>query len=65
MDSNLKQEPEYLTLEELAALVRVPRRTVEKWRWQGRLPAVKCGRLVRFPRVEIQKRLLSGNLLKG
>jgi excisionase family DNA binding protein len=45
-------------------ILRVPKRTLEKWTLQRRLPVVKCGRLNRFPRIEIQKRLLSGSLLK-
>jgi len=57
-------EPEFYTPEEMAALLRVPKRTLEKWTFQRRLPVVKCGRLNRFPRAEIQKRILSGNLLK-
>ncbi len=59
-----KQEPAFYTPDELAALLRVPMRTLEKWTLQRRLPVVKVGRLNRFPRIEIQKRLLSGNLLK-
>ena len=57
-------EPEFYTPEELAALLRIPLRTLEKWTLQRRLPVVKVGRLNRFPRVEIQKRLLNGSLLK-
>jgi excisionase family DNA binding protein len=57
--------PEFFTPEELAALLNIPRRTVEKWTLQRKLPVIKCGRLNSFPRVEIQKRLLSGTLLKG
>jgi excisionase family DNA binding protein len=55
---------EFYTPEELAALLRIPIRTLEKWTQQRRLPVVKVGRLNRFPRVEIQKRLLNGNLLR-
>lgn len=58
------REPEYYTPVELAELLRVPKRTLEKWTLQRRIPVIKCGRLNRFPRVEIQKRLLNGNLLK-
>jgi excisionase family DNA binding protein len=58
------REPEYYTPAELAAMLRIPRRTLEKWVLQRRLPVVKVGRLNRFPRVEIQKRLLNGSLLK-
>ena len=57
-------EPEFYTPQEMAILLRVPLRTLEKWVLQRRLPVVKCGRLNRFPRLEIQKRLLNGSLLK-
>jgi excisionase family DNA binding protein len=57
-------EPEFYTPAELAELLRIPRRTLEKWTLQRRLPVIKVGRLNRFPRVEIQKRLLNGSLLK-
>jgi excisionase family DNA binding protein len=57
-------EPELYTPGELAELLRVPVRTIEKWCLQRRLPVVKVGRLNRFPRVEVQKKLLSGCLLK-
>jgi excisionase family DNA binding protein len=62
--SLLDVEPEFYTPEELAALLRIPIRTLEKWTLQRRLPVVKVGRLNRFPRVEIQKRLLNGSLLR-
>ena len=59
-----KPEPEYYTSKELAELCRTSIRTIEKWTYKKRLPVVKMGRFVRFPRIEIQKRLLSGQLLK-
>lgn len=58
------REPEYYTPDELSKLLCIPKRTLEKWTLQRRLPVVKVGRLNRFPRVEIQKRLLNGSLLK-
>jgi excisionase family DNA binding protein len=61
---NNAPEPEFFTPEELAELLRIPKRTLEKWTLQRRLPVVKIGRLNRFPRVEIRKRLLNGSLLK-
>jgi excisionase family DNA binding protein len=57
-------EPEYYTPDDLSELLRVPKRTIEKWVLKRRLPVIKVGRLNRFPRIEIQKRLLNGNLLK-
>jgi excisionase family DNA binding protein len=62
--NNSLLEPEFYTPEELAGLLRIPKRTLEKWTLQRRLPVVKVGRLNRFPRLEIQKRLLNGTLLK-
>lgn len=58
-----KNEPEFYTPEQLAGVLQVPLRTLEKWVFKKRLPVVKCGRLNRFPRVEIQKRILRGDLL--
>jgi excisionase family DNA binding protein len=64
MSQEMKKEPEYYTPPELAALLQVPLRSIEKWCLQKRLPVCKVGRLNRFPRVEIQRRLLNGSLLK-
>ena len=61
---SITEEPDFYTPDELAELLRIPKRTLEKWTLQRRIPVVKIGRLNRFPRVEIQKRLLGGSLLK-
>jgi len=63
-DKSTTGEPEYYTPAELADLLRIPKRTLEKWTLQRRIPVVKIGRLNRFNRLEIQKRLLGGSLLK-
>ena len=63
-DKSTTGEPEYYTPDELSKLLRIPKRTLEKWTLQRRIPVVKIGRLNRFPRLEIQKRLLGGVLLK-
>jgi excisionase family DNA binding protein len=57
-------EPEYYTAEDLSKLLEISKRTLEKWAQKKRIPVIKVGRLNRFPRVEIQKRLLNGTLLK-
>jgi excisionase family DNA binding protein len=36
---------------------------VQKWTMQRRIPATKCGYHWRYPSLEINKRLLSGQLL--
>lgn len=64
MNAELSNTAEFYTPEELSELLKVPKRTIEKWSLKRRLPVVKVGRLNRFPRGEIQKRLLSGSLLK-
>jgi excisionase family DNA binding protein len=61
---NAVENEEYYTPEELAALGHVPLRLIQKWAMAKKLPCVKWGRLNRFPRIEIQKRLLSGSILK-
>ncbi|MGB7566480.1 MAG: helix-turn-helix domain-containing protein [Chitinivibrionales bacterium] len=57
----IPDDVEYYTPAELAELLRVNVRSLEKW--IRHLPVVKVGHFNRFPRIEIQKRLLSGSLL--
>ncbi len=46
---------EYLTTEELAALLKVPVRTVHHWRYRGESPpAVKIRGTLRFPMSGVQ-----------
>jgi excisionase family DNA binding protein len=46
---------EYLTTEELAALLKVPVRTVHRWRYRGESPpAVKIRGTLRFPLSGVQ-----------
>ena len=57
-------ESEYLNTEELSIMLNVSKKSIEKWRSQNRLPGqLKCGRVFRFRRLEVEKRLLSGQLL--
>jgi hypothetical protein len=56
-------EPDYLTAPELATKLNVSLKSVINWTQARRLPVIKMGRVNRYPRVEIEKRLLSGNLL--
>jgi len=63
MDEN-STETEFLNSIQLANMLSVSVKAVIKWRAQRRIPgAIKCGRVWRFNRIEIRKRLLSGNLL--
>ena len=61
MDQAVQKEPEFLTAKQLAKMLNVSEKAI--WKWRGRLPAIKMGRLVRFSRHEIEKRLLTGTLL--
>ena len=56
-------EPEYLNAVQLSRKLNVSLKVVRKWTQARRLPYVKMGRLNRYPRVEIERRLLSGSLL--
>jgi len=56
---------EFYTTNELAAMLNFPRRAIEKWVLKKELPVLHCGRRLRFSRLEIQRRILSGNLLNS
>ena len=56
-------EREFLTAPELAIKLNVSLKSVINWTQARRLPVIKMGRVNRYPRVEIEKRLLSGSLL--
>lgn len=48
-------EPELMTVEEVAAFIRVSERTVYDWAQNGVIPAGKLGSTWRFKRSEVQK----------
>jgi excisionase family DNA binding protein len=56
-------EPEYLSARQLAGKLNVSTKAVSKWTAARRLPACKVGYHWRYPSLEINKRLLSGQLL--
>jgi hypothetical protein len=57
-------EPEYLTSKQLAGKINVSLKAVVTWTAARRLPgAYKMGRVWRYQWREIEKKLLSGNLL--
>ena len=65
MDQGKKRdEVAFFDTKGLARFLSVSGKTVVKWRDAGRLPgAVRVGRVWRFRRAEIERRLLSGTLL--
>ena len=62
-EENSPQEPEFLTAPELAVKLNVSLKSVINWTQARRLPVIKMGRINRYPRIEIEKRLLTGSLL--
>jgi hypothetical protein len=58
-----QQEPEYLTAVELSVKLNISLKSIINWTQAHRLPVIKMGRVNRYPKAEIEKRLLSGNLL--
>ena len=64
MDSQTEQQVEFFNTEELAAYLNVSKKFIIKHRDLGRIPgAVRIGRVWRFRRSDVEKRLLSGELL--
>jgi hypothetical protein len=64
MSETAKQETDFFDTAGLARFLNVSQKSIVKWRDAQRLPgAVRCGRVWRFRRVEVEKRLLSGRLL--
>jgi excisionase family DNA binding protein len=57
------QPDELLDTRKLSEYLKVPEKSIRNWQSGGRLPYVKIGRLVRYRRIEIEKRLLNGQLL--
>ena len=46
-------EPQFLTVDEVAELLRVSSRTVQRLLAEGKLPGVRIGRQWRIPRAEL------------
>jgi excisionase family DNA binding protein len=63
LTSPLVVESEFYTPRQLAQKLNCSLKAVQKWTAQRRIPCVKIGYHWRYPVVEINKRLLSGQLL--
>ena len=62
-NSDLK-EMEFLTARQLAKTFNLSLKSIVRWTQEGRVPGqTKFGRVWRYDRNEIEKRLLSGNFL--
>lgn len=53
----LNSDSKYLTVDDVAALMKVSIKTVYNWCSKGYLPSIKFGRLVRINREELSLRI--------
>lgn len=53
----LNSDSKYLTVDDVAALMKVSIKTVYSWCSKGYLPSIKFGRLVRINREELSLRI--------
>ena len=51
---------EYLTVRDVAQLLKVNTQTVRRWIWSGKLPYIKVGQTVRVPKNELNGMLIRG-----
>jgi excisionase family DNA binding protein len=51
----MNETSELLTITEFAAPLRVKPSCVRRWIREGKITVVKCGRLTRIPRTEIER----------
>lgn len=57
VDALLADQPEVMTPQEVADLLRVSQQTIARWRREGRLPAFTMGRTVRIRREDLRQML--------
>src|ERR1051326_4196158 len=50
----------YLTVREVAALLRVSDLTVRRWVWSGKLPATRVGRTLRIRQADVDRLCQNG-----
>jgi len=55
-----KQQPEWLTVDEVAAYTRAPRASVYSWVQSRKIESVKLGKRVLVPRSEVERLIEQG-----
>ena len=50
--------PDMLTVDEVATVLRIHRRSIQRWAREGRFATVRVGRSYRIPRTEILRWML-------
>ncbi len=53
-------DDDYLTVADVAGLLKLNQQTVRNWIEQGKLPALRVGRRVRIKRVDLERLLADG-----
>lgn len=54
----LASYPDMLTVDEVATVLRIHRRSIQRWAREGRFATVRVGRSYRVPRTEILRWML-------
>ena len=57
--------PDMLTVGEVATVLRVHPRSVQRWASQGRFIAIRAGRTYRIPRADVLRWMVSGGASSG
>ena len=57
LDGFTLDKSQYLTVEEVASLMKISNKTIYSWCSRGYLPCVKLGRLVRINKDELMTRI--------
>lgn len=61
IDHILAAYPAILTVADVAAIIRVHPRSVQRWAKQGHLPAIRAGRTYRIARADLRRWLISSS----
>lgn len=61
LDRLLAPYPEMLTVEEVAAVLRVHPRSIQRWAHAGRFATVRVGRSYRIPRADVLRWMLAAS----
>lgn len=59
IDLLLQPYPEMLTVGEVAAVLRVHPRSIQRWARDGRFASVRVGKTYRIPRADVRRWLLA------
>lgn len=59
----LQPYPEMLTVNEVAAVLRVHPRSVQRWAREGRFGSVRAGKTYRIPRADVARWMLSVSIV--